>query len=207
MDHPQCYLRILITPLVSSNSSYLSFVNTYSLLHQINISYISVFLNVEAPCNCCWFSQNILHNQVQCMIYIKLCLCPSIFFHDVYHGHVHGLYLNAKLALKTNFFPNGPCACVRGQQLAFYQLHFKRKFYIFIPYRSWQTFTICVTNTLHSYTSEKLDRTWCNYKEPENFIQRHSPAKILTVHFPPCCTLPVKCKQCQPVNILLVYWC
>ena len=107
MDHPQCYLRILITPLVSSNSSYLSFVNTYSLLHQINISYISVFLNVEAPCNCCWFSENILHNQVQCMIYIKLCLCPSIFFHDVYHGHVHGLYLNAKLALKTNFFPMG----------------------------------------------------------------------------------------------------
>ena len=45
-----------------------------------------------------------------------------------------------------------------------------------------------------------------NYKEPENFIQRHSPAKILTVHLPPCCTLPVKCKQCQPVNILLVYW-
>jgi len=62
MDHPQCYLRILITPLVSSNSSYLSFVNTYSLLQQISISYISVFLNVEAPCNCCWFSQNILHH-------------------------------------------------------------------------------------------------------------------------------------------------
>ena len=43
MDHPQCYLRILITPLVSSNSSYLSFVNTYYPLQQINISYISVF--------------------------------------------------------------------------------------------------------------------------------------------------------------------
>jgi hypothetical protein len=31
--------------------------------------------------------------------------------------------------------------------------------------------------------------------------------KKLTVYLPPCCTLPVKCKQCQPVNILLVYWC
>ena len=42
MDHPQCYLRILITPLVSSNSYYLSFVNTYYPLQQNNISYISV---------------------------------------------------------------------------------------------------------------------------------------------------------------------
>jgi hypothetical protein len=45
-----------------------------------------------------------IHFLSQCMIYIKLCLCPSIFFHDVYHGHVHGLYLIAKIALKTELF-------------------------------------------------------------------------------------------------------
>jgi hypothetical protein len=39
-------------------------------------------------------------------------------------------------------------------------------------------FSICVTNTLHSYTSEKLDWIWCHfYKEPENFIERQFPTE------------------------------
>jgi hypothetical protein len=44
-------------------------------------------------------------------------------------------------------------------------------------------------------------------RNPKTLFKDNLPRKNLTVHLPPCCTLPVKCKQCQPVNILLAYWC
>ena len=44
-------------------------------------------------------------------------------------------------------------------------------------------------------------------RNPKTLFKDNLPRKKLTVHLPPCCTLPVKCNQCQPVNILLVYWC
>ena len=44
-------------------------------------------------------------------------------------------------------------------------------------------------------------------RNPKTLFKDNLLRTILTVHLPPCCTLPVKCKQCQPINILLVYWC
>ena len=44
-------------------------------------------------------------------------------------------------------------------------------------------------------------------RNPKTLFKDNLLRKLLTVHLPPCCILPVKCKQCQPVNILLVYWC
>ena len=43
-------------------------------------------------------------------------------------------------------------------------------------------------------------------RNPKTLFKDNLPRKNLTVHLPPCCTLSVKCNQCQPVNILLVYW-
>ena len=65
-----------------------------------------------------------------------------------------------------------------------------------------------VLQTLYTATRVKnLIELGVITRNPKTLFKEILPRKILTVHLPPCCTLPVKCKQCQPVNILLVYWC